>query len=145
MLITICKYTTIFTIVDDFCKTYEDWISHKLISSAKQRNREGKLVLSEAILIMIFYHFSKFKHFKIYYQDWVTNGKYFKNPPCYDRFIQIIPSLFLPLVIMMHYLSGKKTEIYYVDSTHFAVWCSKRKPCILILSLVNNYKILKDT
>lgn len=70
---------------------------------------------------MIFYHFSEFKHFKIYYQHFVTNGKWFTDVPCYDRFIQIIPSLFLPLVIMLHYLSGRKTGIYYADSTHFAV------------------------
>jgi hypothetical protein len=53
-----CKYTTIFTIVDDFCKTYEDWTRNKLLTSGKQRSREGKLSLSEAISIMIFYHFS---------------------------------------------------------------------------------------
>ena len=116
-----CKYTTIFTIVDDFCKAYEDWISHKLLSSGKQRNREGKLSLSEAVSIMIFYHFSQFKHFKIYYQYFVQNGTLFKNPPCYGRFIQIILSLFLPIVIMVYYLSGKHTGIYYADSTHFAV------------------------
>lgn len=116
-----CKYTTIFTIVDDFCKTYEDWVSHKLITSGKQRDRKGKLSLSEGVSIMIFYHFSQFKHFKIFYQYFITKGELFKNPPCYERFIAIIPSLFLPLVIMMHYLSGKKTGIYYVDSTHFAV------------------------
>jgi hypothetical protein len=46
-----CKYTTIFTIVDDFCKTYEDWTRHKLLTSGKQRNREGKLSLREAISI----------------------------------------------------------------------------------------------
>jgi len=116
-----CKYTTIFVIVDDFCKMYNDWINHKLLSSGKQRNRKGKLNLSEAISIIIFYHFSQFKNFKIYYQYFILKGNLFTNPPCYHRFIQIIPSLFLPLVIMMHYLSGKKTGIYYTDSTHFAV------------------------
>jgi hypothetical protein len=116
-----CKYTTIFTIVDDFCKTYEEWLSHKLISTGKQRNRAGKLSLSEGISIMVFYHFSQFKHFKIYYQHFVLNGTWFKNPPCYERFIAIIPSLFLPLMIMMHYLCGKRTGIYYVNSTHFSV------------------------
>lgn len=116
-----CKYTTIFTIVDDFCKVYEEWINHKLLSSGKQRNRAGKLTLSEAISIMIFYHFSQFKHFKVYYQHFVLSESHFKNPPCYDRFIQLIASLFLPIVIMMHHLSGRKTGIYYTDSTHFAV------------------------
>jgi hypothetical protein len=116
-----CKYTTIFAIVDDFCKVYEDLISHKLLETGRSRNRAGKLSSSEAISIMIFYHFSEFKHFKVYYNHFVLNGKWFKDFPCYDRFIQIITSLFLPMVIMMHYLSGKKTGIYYVDSTHFAV------------------------
>ncbi len=116
-----CKYTTIFAIVDDFCKVYEDFISHKLLETGKRRNRSGKLSLSETISIMIFYHFSEFKHFKAYYNYFVSNSKWFKNPPCYDRFIQIIPHIFIPIVIMIHYLSGKKTGIYYVDSTHFSV------------------------
>ena len=95
--------------------------SHKLISSNKQRTRSGKLALNESLSIMIFYHFSPYKNFKTYYQHFVINGNLFKNPPCYDRFIQIIPSLFLPFVIMMDYLSGDETGTYYVDSTHFAV------------------------
>ena len=116
-----CKYTTIFSIVDDFCKIYEEWLAHKLISSGKQRIRKGKLFLSEKLLIMIFYHFSPYKNFKTNYKHFVLNGDLFKNPPCYDRFIQIIPLLFLPLAIMMHYVNGHKTGTYYVDSTHFAV------------------------
>jgi hypothetical protein len=39
----------------------------------------------------------------------------------YDRFIQLIPSLFLPITITMHHLSGKKTGIHYTDFAHFAV------------------------
>jgi hypothetical protein len=114
-------YTTIFSIVDDFCKIYEEWLRHKLLASGKQRLREGKLALSESLSIMIFYHFSQFKNFKIYYQYFVINGNLFKHSPCYDRFIQIIPSLFLPLAFIMHYMSGKKSGVYFVDSTHFSV------------------------
>jgi hypothetical protein len=116
-----CKYTTIFTMVDDFCKSYEEWISHKLLDSGKQRIRQGKLSLSESISIIIFYHFSPYKNFKLYYKHTVTEGVLFKNPPCYDRFIQIMPSLFLPVMIMLHYLSGNKTGLYYVDSTYLGV------------------------
>lgn len=116
-----CKYTTIYSIVDDFCKIYEDWTRHKLLTSSKQRSRQGKLTLSESISIMIFYHFSQFKHFKIFYQYMVQRGNLFSNPPSYERFIATIPQLFLPLMFIMHYLSGKKSGIYYVDSTHFAV------------------------
>lgn len=116
-----CKYSTIFTIVDDFCKIYQEWEKYKLLQTGKKRIRQGKLSLSEAISIMIFYHFSPYKNLKLFYNSAVTNGSLFKNPPCYDRFIQIIPSLFIPLIVMMHYLSGNKTGIYYVDSTYFAV------------------------
>ena len=116
-----CKYTTIFTVVDDFCKIYEDRLRHKLLRSNKQRNRTGKLSLAESLSIMIFYHFSPYKNFKTYYRHFIKNSDLFRDPPCYERFIQIIPSLFLPLMFMMHYFSGKKTGIYYVDSTHFAV------------------------
>ena len=116
-----CKYTTIFTIVDDFCKSYQEWIQHKLLISGKQRNRTGKLSLSESLSIVIFYHFSPYKNFKTYYKYFVKSGSMFKETPCYERFIQIMPSLFLPLIIMMHYMSGKETGVYYVDSTHFAV------------------------
>ena len=116
-----CKYTTIFCIVDDFCKIYQDWIKHQLLKGNKQRFREGKLSLSEEISVMIFYHFSSYKHLKVYYKNFIENGDLFKNPPCYDRFIQIIPNLFLPLMVMLHYFSGQKTGVYYVDSTHFAV------------------------
>nr|CDI30017.1 hypothetical protein RMONA_6900 [Rickettsia monacensis IrR/Munich] len=42
----------------------------------------------------------------------------FRNPPCYERFVQLIPSLFLPLIVMLHYLSRERTGIYYADSTH---------------------------
>jgi len=116
-----CKYTTIFCIIDDFCKAYQECVRHKLLSSGKQRIRAGKLTLSESISIMIFYQFSPYKNFKLYYQHFILSSTLFKDPPCYDRFIQIVPSLFLPIVMILHYMSGRKTGTYYADSTHFAV------------------------
>lgn len=116
-----CKHTTIFAIVDDFCKVYKEWISHKLIKTEKQRDRSGKLELSESLSIMIFYHFSCYRNFKRYYQQCIIGSNMFKDVPCYERFIQIIPSLFLPLAFMMHYISGRKSGIYFADSTYFAV------------------------
>ena len=105
-----CKYTTIFTIIDDFCKTYEDWISHKLLTSGKQRHRKGKLTLSEAISVMIFYHFSQFKHFKIFYQHFIMNGRLFKNPPCYERFI-------LPYARILEYRVIKPSLVLLPEAT----------------------------
>ncbi len=44
-----CKYSTIFTIVDDFCKIYQEWRKHKLLQGNRQRIREGKLSLKSNI------------------------------------------------------------------------------------------------
>lgn len=123
-----CKYTTIFVIVDDFCKVYKDWEKHKLIGTGKSRQRDGLLSLSEVLSIVIFYHFSGYKNFKFYYEYEICGRlkHLFPRRPCYDRFLQIMPNLFLPLMLMFHCLQGKKTGEYYADSTHFAVCKNKR-------------------
>jgi len=56
------KYITIFTIVDDFCKTYEAWIKHKIISFGKHRMRSGKLSLSEYSFSVGYSLFSSVAH-----------------------------------------------------------------------------------
>jgi hypothetical protein len=42
-----CKYTTIFTTVDEFCKIHEERVSYKLLLNEKQIDRNGKLSLRE--------------------------------------------------------------------------------------------------
>lgn len=78
--------------------------------------------------IVIFYHFSGYKYFKFYYENEICGrlGHLFPNRPTYDRFIALMPRLFMPLTRMFHILSGKKTGEYYVDTTHFAVCKNKR-------------------
>lgn len=122
------KLLTIFCIIDDFCKLYFDWEKKNLIPSIKQRQRTGKLGLSEKLTILVFYHLSHYKDFKHYYMFGILHehSRAFKNIPCYERFIQIIPSLFLPLVILLHSLKGKKTGIYFMDSTKLKVCDNKR-------------------
>lgn len=118
-----CKYTSVFCIVDDFCKIYEEWERHRLIGGAKKRERRGKLSLSEQLSIAIFYHMSPFKDFKRFYRYGVEgeHRRKFKELPCYARFIQLTPRLFLPLCLMLHYLSGRRTGVYIADSTHLSV------------------------
>ena len=55
--------------------------------------------MSEQLLIVIVYHLEGFKNFKYYYK-YAVEIKYkslFKEVPCYDRFIQIMPKLLVPL------------------------------------------------
>ncbi len=125
-----CKYTTIYTIVDDFCKLLDKRNRFLLIEdNGKQtRCRETLLSLSEMLSIVIFYHFSGYKYFKYYYENEICGrlSHLFPKRPSYDRFIALMPRLFFPLVMMFHFLKGKKTGEYFVDSTHFAVCKNKR-------------------
>lgn len=123
-----CKYTTIFTIVDDFCKLYEKIQYHYFLEDQTRRNRNTLLSLSEMMSIVIFFHFSGYKYFKLYYDNEICGRlkHLFPNCPCYARFIQLMPRLFVPMALMLHMMQGKKTGEYYVDSTHFAVCKNQR-------------------
>lgn len=123
-----CKYTVIYSLVDDFCKIYGDYERNNLICDGKIRRREGKLNLSESLTILVMYHLSGFKNFKLYYNHRIKDSKEFPVTPCYARFIQIMPSLFLPMSMLLHMLNGKtkKKGIYFVDSSHIGVCRNQR-------------------
>ncbi|SPR13246.1 transposase [Orientia tsutsugamushi] len=42
------------------------------------------------------------------------------------RIIQLCPRMLLPLAVLMHYLKGEETGIYYIDSTKLAICHNKR-------------------
>lgn len=115
--------TALYCCLDDFCKVFRDWQQHKLLPSAKQRQREGKLCLSEMLLIVVLFHLSEFKNFKTFYLYGICQ-KYqscFRELPHYDRFISLMPRLFVPLMLLLHSLRGDETGIYFVDSTKLEV------------------------
>ena len=58
----------LYVCIDDFSKIYEEWERKKLIRTTKNRKREGKLSMSEQLLIVILYHLEGFKNFKYYYK-----------------------------------------------------------------------------
>ena len=41
----------------------------------------------------------------------------FDELPHYDRFVSLMPRLFVPLMVLLHGLSGEQTGVYFVDST----------------------------
>ena len=43
----------LYVCIDDFSKIYEEWEKKKLIGITKNRKREGKLSLSEQLLIVV--------------------------------------------------------------------------------------------
>lgn len=126
-LMTIDK-TALFCCLDDFCLLYEKAASRKLLPLSGQRQREGKLCLSEMMFIMALFHVSEFKHFKAFYTCGVQ-GKYrdcFAELPSYPRFVELMPRLLLPFSLLIHALRGEETGFYFADSTKLAV-CHNRR------------------
>ena len=120
--------TRIYCLLDDFCKTYEEWERARLITSGRSRHRVGLLSLSEMLTIMVCFHLGEFKNFKYYYIYGVCTKhvKCFKQLPCYDRFLQLMPRLFVPFMVILHSLSGEKTGIYFADATKLVACHNKR-------------------
>ena len=127
----------LFTCLDDFCRTYEEWERHHLIPTSKQRNRKGKLSLSEMLFIMVFFHISGFRCFKLFYLYGVCQHyrDLFGELPSYGRFVALQPRLFMPLCMLLHHFSGEKTGVYIADSSHLPV-CHNRR--------INRNRTFKD-
>src|SRR3954464_6215625 len=120
--------TALYCCLDDFCKVFEDWETHRLIPSQTTRQRTGKLSRSEMLFIMVLFHLSPFKHFKVFYHYGIgqQHRACFRELPHYDRFVGLMPRLFAPLMVLLHSLSGAQTGIYFADSTKLAV-CHNRR------------------
>jgi hypothetical protein len=120
--------TALSCCLDDFCKVFEAWEAYRLIPSQATRQRPGKLSRSEMLFIMVLFHLSPFKHFKLFYLYGVGHQyrACFGDVPHYDRFVSLMPRLFAPLMILLHSLSGEQTGLYFADSTKLAV-CHNRR------------------
>jgi hypothetical protein len=120
--------TALYCCLDDFCKVFEDWEAHRLIPSPTRRQRSGKLSRSEMLFIVVLFHLSPFKHFKAFYLYGIgqQHRACFGDLPHYDRFVSLMPRLFIPLMVLLHSLSGEPTGVYFADSSKLAV-CHNRR------------------
>ena len=101
----------LFCCLDDFCKLYEEWEKHHLIPKTGQRNRPGKMRFSELLFIIIFYHTSHFRCFKIFYLYGIFRHHrfLFRDVISYGRYVSLMPRL------LLHHLRGEKTGIYIAE------------------------------
>jgi hypothetical protein len=120
--------TALYCCLDDFCKVFADWEAHQLIPSPTRRQRCGKLSRTEMLFIMVLFHLSPYKNFKTFYLYGigVQHRACFRDLPHYDRFVSLMPRLFVPLMVLLHSLSGEHTGVYFADSTKLAV-CHNRR------------------
>src|ERR1700750_2183450 len=120
--------TALYCCLDDFCRMFAEWETHQLIPSPGRRQRSGKLSRSEMLFIMVLFHLSAYKNFKTFYLYGIgcQHRTCFRDLPHYDRFISLIPRLFVPLMVLLHSLSGEETGVYFADAFKLAV-CHNRR------------------
>jgi hypothetical protein len=123
--------TALYCCLDDFCKVFGDWEAHRLIPSEQIRQRPGKLSRAEMLFIVVLFHLSPFQHFKAFYRYGISQQyrACFGDLPHYDRFVSLMPRLFVPLMVLLHSLSGEPTGIYFADATKLAVCHNRRIHC----------------
>jgi hypothetical protein len=120
--------TALYCCLDDFCKVFEDWEAHQLIPLPMTRQRIGKLSRAEMRFIVVLFHLSPYKHFKMFYLYGIghQHRACFGDLPHYDRFVSLMPRLFVPLMVLLHSLSGEQTGLYFGDASKLAV-CHNRR------------------
>jgi Transposase DDE domain len=114
---------SLFVFVDDACLFMRSWVEQHWLSTGKiitTPHRVPKISESEIITILIFYQYSGYKCFQYYYKSLVLNDllPYFPSAPSYNRFIELIERVSLPMSILAQItcLQAEKTGIYYIDA-----------------------------
>lgn len=120
--------TTIFYHVDNFCKDFEK-ILNKRLGIQKKIGRKPRLLLSEVMTIVIYFHHSRFRTFKDFYSLYLKPflKKDFPGLVSYNRLVELMQDCIMPLFIFIHMCClGKPTGIAFIDSTELAVCRNQR-------------------
>jgi hypothetical protein len=118
------RLVEIFCEVDDFCKAFEtQWEAYLIGNGSPPRGPEPGLSVSEIITLLLVLHSSRFKYLKNFYNGFAAPflRQCFPGMPCYEQFVTLQKRAFVPLVFFLLSRMGKKTGIYYIDSTSLPV------------------------
>lgn len=103
---------------------YRQLLAHKVI----KRVREPQLSVSEIMTIIIRFHQSHYRDFKAYYTQYVMRHlrSEFPDLVSYNRFVELMPSVVIPLCVYLYQQKATATGISFIDSTPIAV-CHNRR------------------
>lgn len=103
----------------------------------KLRRRDARLCLSEIMTILVLFHRSNYRTFKHFYLEYVqvVLCDEFPELVSYQRFIELVPSAFVPLCAYLQSRKGPVTGIAFVDATSLKVCHNRRIP---------QHKVFKD-
>ena len=122
---------TIFYHVDNFCKKILPKSENRWLQD-KKRNRKGrKMIMSkeEVITILINFHYSHFKNFKIYYSALRDSEHYyFRKYVSYNRMIELKNNYNDVVAAFIKYNTlNQCTGVSYIDSTPLKVCRNERR------------------
>lgn len=123
------KLIELFCVVDDFCQQFLPHFEQQLLNlEGKQRKRSSKMSPSEIMTIVIHFHQSQFRNFKAYYQTVLQKNllPYFPKLLSYNRMVEVMQSVMVPLIFFIQSQAKTKTGIYFIDSTTISVCHVKR-------------------
>ena len=122
---------SVFCHVDDFCDKFMPVFEQQLITDGlRKRRRHSRMAMSECMTIVIAFHQSNYRDFKNFYLGHVSMywKEYFPKLLSYTRFLEIMPSLIVPMCAYFETVKGKPTGIAFVDSTSLKVCHNIRIP-----------------
>ena len=121
-------WVALFCSVDDFCLQFEPAMQARVLhDGVRRRRRKCKLALSEILTIVIAFHLSHFRDLKAFYNYSIVNHlQDFPTLICYNRFVELMPRLVVPLSCYLQSRFGKQSGIAFVDSTLIRVCSNKR-------------------
>lgn len=122
--------TTLYCEVDDFYKNYKlnKPLAISCYEGKQHRVRDKLLSPSEIMTIVIYFHASGYRNFKQFYIGHVRSylTGMFPQLLSYNRFVEIMPSVLVPLSAYLLSRLDQPTGISYIDSTKIAVCGQKR-------------------
>ncbi len=120
--------TEIFYHSDNFCKELDQHLKNNALNNTKPGPKQ-LLTKSEIMTIVIYFHHSKIRTFKDYYQLFIkqTLKTAFGKTPSYNRFIELISACSMPLYMFLSLCRlGAITGTSFIDSTKLAVCLNLR-------------------
>lgn len=121
----------IFCEIDDFCKELACYGKHYLLPGAAKGRRGPKqsLAISEIMTLLIMFQHIRYRDFKTFYCGWVQRywQQAFPRLPSYQRFVELMKQAIFPMALFTQIKSGKRTGIYYIDSSCLPVCHLKRQ------------------
>jgi hypothetical protein len=110
--------------VDEFWQRFAPAWEHELLAAGRcQRRRATRLHPSEIMTIVILFQQSGYRTFKAFYTHYlqVHLRPEFPHLVSYNRFIELLPRVLVPLTVYLHTQLGTCSGISFIDSTALAV------------------------